>query len=95
MQPRLDLDLMVIVPREFPSRTATLSEALAGTSIGVVVDRRQGERRQAYQAATGERRQSDRRVGTRVVGYVYSCPVVAVEAPSIAGRPPDLVAGRG
>lgn len=84
-----DLDLMVIVPRDLPSRTASLNEALAGTHIRVVVDRRQGERRRACQVAAGERRHGDRRAATRVVAYVYACPVVAVGPPPIAGMPRD------
>jgi hypothetical protein len=75
-----DLDLMVIVPRDRPARAATLNEALAGTAIRVVVDRRQGERRATYQAASAERRHTDRRGETRVVAYVYACPVVTAGA---------------
>jgi hypothetical protein len=74
----MDLDLMVIVPRELPSRAASLTSALAGTAIQVVVDRRFGERRRAHQPPAVERRQADRRAPTRVVAYVYACPVVAV-----------------
>jgi len=85
----MDLNLMVIVPRDLPSRVATLNEALAGTAICVVVDRRQRERRRAHQAAAAERRHGDRRAATRVVAYVYACPVVAVGTPPTAGTPAD------
>src|SRR5262245_17140766 len=52
----MDPDLMVIVPRDLPSRAAVLNEALAGTAIRVLVDRRHGDRRRARQGAAGERR---------------------------------------
>jgi hypothetical protein len=74
---RRDRDLMVIVPRDFPSRATALNEVLAGTAIRIVVDRRQGERRCTYEAASAERRQSDRRAAARVMAYVHACPVVA------------------
>ena len=81
------LDLMVIVPCDLPSQAGILGEALAGTAIRVVVDRRQGERRCTYQAAAGERRHAERRTETQTVAYVYACPVVAVWAPPRRGRP--------
>jgi hypothetical protein len=84
----MDLKLTVIVPRDLHSRAATLSKALAGTAIGVVVDRRQGERRRARQEIDVERRKADRRATPRIVAYAYSCPVVAVGVPSGAGALP-------
>ena len=79
----MDPALMVIVPRHLPARAATLNEALAGTNIQVVVDRRHGERRQVHQPAVVQRRQGgDRRSPARVVGYIYACPVISVEIPS-------------
>jgi hypothetical protein len=91
--PRDDgLDLMVIVPGDLPSRAGILGDALAGTAIRVVVDRRRGERRCAYQAAAGERRHAERRAETRTVAYVYACPVVAVWAPQRRGRPANFPA---
>jgi hypothetical protein len=86
----MDQNLMVIVPRNFPSRLATLTETLAGTAIRVVADRRQGERRRSHHAAATEQRHGDRRAAPpRVVAYVYACPVVAVGGPSTAGKPAD------
>jgi hypothetical protein len=70
-----ELDLMVIVPPNLSSRADALNEALTGTRIRIVIDRRRGERRCAYQAVA-ERRRSDRRAETRVLGYVLACPVV-------------------
>ena len=82
----MDPALMVIVPHHLPARAATLNEALAGTNIRVVVDRRHGERRRAQQPATVQRRQQDRRTGAqRVVAYVYACPVIAVGPSSSTG----------
>ena len=77
-----DPGLMVIVPPSLPSRASTLSAALAGSDIQVLVDRRRGERRRARQTNGPERRQDDRRSAPRVVAYVYACPVVAVASPS-------------
>ena len=84
--------LMVIVPHHLLARAATLSEALAGTTIRVQVDRRHGERRRAQLPTDAQRRQRDRRSDTqRVVAYVYACPVIAVGNPSssvvLAGHP--------
>ena len=73
----MDQNLMVIVPRHLPSRLATLTETLAGTTIQVVADRRYGERRRSHQAAAADQRHGDRRAAPRVVAYVYACPVVA------------------
>jgi hypothetical protein len=82
----MDSSLMVIVPPHLPARAATLSEALAGTTIRVQLDRRHGERRRAELPATVQRRQGDRRSDTqRVVAYVYACPVIAVGTPSPSG----------
>src|SRR5215471_5602100 len=78
---RMDPALMVIVPHHLPARAATLNEALAGTNIQVVMDRRHGERRRTHQPADVQRRQGDRRGAARVVAYVYACPVVAVGSP--------------
>ena len=89
----MDSSLMVIVPPHLPARAATLSEALAGTTIRVQVDRRHGDRRQAQQPADVQRRQGDRRGTARVVAYVYACPVVAVGTPSTAGMLAGFSAG--
>jgi hypothetical protein len=75
-------DLMVIVPFDMPSRAATLRQALGGTDIRVLVDRRRNERRReerhpGSQAVSEERRRADRRAVMRPVAYVYACPVVA------------------
>jgi len=83
-----DLDLLVIVPRDLPSRLATLKATLAGTAIRVLADRRQGERRRSYQAVAAEQRHRDRRTTPRVVAWVYACPVVAVATSPTAGTPP-------
>jgi hypothetical protein len=83
---RMDSSLMVIVPPHLPARAATLSEALAGTTIRVQLDRRRGERRRAQLPAEVQRRRGDRRSDTqRVVAYVYACPVIAVGTPSSSG----------
>jgi hypothetical protein len=88
---RMDPSLMVIVPHHLPARAATLSEALAGTTIRVQIDRRRGERRRAQLPATVQRRQSDRRSDMqRVVAYVYACPVIAVGTPSTSGTLSNL-----
>ena len=82
----MDPGLMVIVPHHLPARAATLSEALAGTTIRVQVDRRHGERRRTQMPAEVQRRQQDRRSDNqRVVAYVYACPVIAVGPPSTGG----------
>jgi hypothetical protein len=73
-----DRDLMVIVPRGHLERARILEATLRGTTIRVVIDRRLGERRREYRAADAERRDRDRRATTRVVGYVYACPVVEI-----------------
>jgi hypothetical protein len=78
LEAKMDPALMVIVPHHLPARAATLNEALAGTNIQVVIDRRHGERRRAQHPAGVQRRQGDRRGASRVVAYVYACPVVAV-----------------
>jgi hypothetical protein len=88
----MDTGLMVIVPPDLRARATTLNEALAGTAIHVVVDRRREERRCAYQPATAERRRDDRRAAARVVAYVYACPVVAVGPPPSAGTLGDAPA---
>src|SRR5262249_32325515 len=76
---RMDPGLLVIVPHHLPARAAMLNEALAGTSIRVIIDRRRGERRQSQQPVSVQRRQRDRRGATpRVVAFVYACPVIAV-----------------
>jgi hypothetical protein len=82
-----DLDLLVIVPRDLPSRAAILNETLAGTAIRVVVDRRRGDRRHVHQSVAVERRHGDRRAAPRVVAWVYACPVVAVGTPRTTGTP--------
>ena len=89
----MDPGLLVIVPHHLPVRAATLTEALAGSNIRVVIDRRRGERRRSQQPADVQRRQSDRRGAARVVAYVYACPVVAVENPSTDGVLSGLPAG--
>jgi hypothetical protein len=76
---------MVIVPRDLPGRTTTLSDALAGTTIRVLVDRRETERRRSPELAVPERRQHDRRTTPRIVAYVHACPVVAVGSSSAVG----------
>jgi hypothetical protein len=81
-----DHDLMVIVPPNLLARAHSLNEALTGTRIRVVVDRRQGERRCSYEEAASERRLSDRRAETRILGYVLACPVVTT-APHSRPRP--------
>jgi hypothetical protein len=89
----MDPSLMVIVPHHLPARAATLSEALAGTTIRVQLDRRHGERRRAQQPTDVQRRQHDRRSDTqRVVAYVYACPVIAVGTPSSGGSLASLPA---
>jgi len=75
-------DLMVIVPFDMLSRAATLRQALGGTDIRVLMDRRRDERRREArhhgpQAVSAERRRADRRAAMRPVAYVYACPVVA------------------
>ena len=87
-QSKTDLALLVIVPRDNPSRADALSRALAGTDIRVIVDRRRGERRSTYRAVPQERRHGDRRASARIVAYVYACPVVAVR-PTPPPAPPD------
>ena len=91
----MDPGLMVIVPHHLPARAATLSEALAGTNIQVVIDRRHGERRRVQQPPVVQRRRGERRGTARVVAYVYACPVVvAVGTPPRASGPPDVPARR-
>ena len=85
----MDTGLMVIVPRDLRALAATLNEALAGTAIDIVVDRRRGERRCAHQPVAVERRRNDRRAATRVVAYAYACPVVAVGPQPSADTPED------
>jgi hypothetical protein len=88
----MDRDLMVIVPRDHSGRAATLNETLAGTAIRVVIDRRLGERRSAHRPAGAERRHTDRRARTRVVAYVYACPIVEIGMLPAAGPPTDFPA---
>jgi len=85
---------MVIVPRHLPARAATLSEALVGTNIRVVIDRRHGERRRTQQTPAVQRRLGgDRRGPVRVVAYVYACPVIAVRLPESASMLARVPAG--
>ena len=53
--------LLFIVSRESPGRYSYLKHVFAGESGDVIVDRRQGDRRERQGAATNERRRSDRR----------------------------------
>jgi hypothetical protein len=78
---QMDPSLVALAPRALSSRAVALREALVGSTIRVVVDQRQGERRGANQPTTLERRHGDRRAPTRIVAYVYGCPVVAVGLP--------------
>ena len=93
VESRRDPGLMVIVPHHLPARAATLNQALAGTNIQVVIDRRHGERRRVQQSPVVQRRQGDRRGTARVVAYVYACPVVAVGTPSPPSKHADVAAG--
>jgi hypothetical protein len=96
----MDPALMVLVPHYLPARASTLTEALSGTAIHVVVDRRRRDRRKECQAPTVDRRQCDRRGEPRIVAYVYACPVIAVDPPSTSdpapeSRPGNLAFGIG
>jgi hypothetical protein len=70
--------LLVVVPRELPSRIGYLEDRLAGTGIEIVLDRRRAERRRGRQRQSQDRRREDRRGDCRVFGYVYGCSIVRV-----------------